>query len=335
MTGEVSISSNPAKAVFGNSPTPRQLVERFFKGHPEDAEKILRIGSDWSSEWRDFLVELFVSEPLEALLAAAWGRQTGGVRYTKQHREDAPPKIGKPWNRAWWKKERLMQGALQLAARRQQRMLWWGFPKVLSLSGGNISIFLHICYEVWDQFLKADRAKPANERISPLEGTEAIDPLIQASAIHNASTVWHRKLGEQPGGDVRRRFIDVLGVYLRSMLLTDESMSYPGGNGFSLKVEDLAAFPDLKRFITEAVGYGDLYEVSHTTKEKNRALRKKYYISPILSPFYQLPEAHTKEPYYDSVLDILALARKAKIELRKGVDTATVQASGSEQLPLL
>jgi len=92
-------------------------------------------------------------------------------------------------------------------------------------------------------------------------------------------------------------------------------MSYPGGNGISLRKSDLAKHEGLGRLLEEAVGWGDLYEVTHTTKltkEKHRDPRKKYYLNPILSPHFQIPEAHTKEPLYEPVETILRLAVQAR-----------------------
>ena len=76
-------------------------------------------------------------------------------------------------------------------------------------------------------------------------------------------------------------------------------MSNPGQNGFSLRASDLEAHAGLRQLIEEAVGWGDLYEMDHTSKIKSdRASdpRKKYY---------------TKEPVYAKLDDILNLARAA------------------------
>jgi hypothetical protein len=54
--------------------------------------------------------------------------------------------------------------------------------------------------------------------------------------------------------------------------------------------------------------------MDHTSKskaERSSEPRKKYYINPALSPFYDLPEAHTKEPVYAKLGDILRLAEAA------------------------
>ena len=48
----------------------------------------------------------------------------------------------------------MLQCVTQIAARCAQRLKWSGKDDILALSSGNISIFLSICYEVWDVFLR-------------------------------------------------------------------------------------------------------------------------------------------------------------------------------------
>jgi hypothetical protein len=164
------------------------------------------------------------------------------------------------------------------------------------LSAGNISIFLSICHEVWDVFLRAERRKPERKRRDPI--TTGIDPNVQAVAIQTASAEWYEKITEHPEGHDRQRFVAFLGREFRRRLLGDLAMSYPGHNGFSIALDKLEAIPEVKRFLQEAVDYGDLYDAPHTTKEKSRHPRRKWYLSPILSVLFQVPETHVKEPYY-------------------------------------
>jgi hypothetical protein len=79
-------------------------------------------------------------------------------------------------------------------------------------------------------------------------------------------------------------------------------------------VNELAQHNNLRQLIEECVGWGDLYETHHTSKskaERSSEPRKKYYINPALSPFYELPEAHTKEPVYPTIDEIVHLAGDA------------------------
>lgn len=82
-------------------------------------------------------------------------------------------------------------------------------------------------------------------------------------------------------------------------------MSYPGQNGFSIRIDELQSSMKISRFLSEAVDCGDLVSVSHTTKSKDRKPRIKWYIKPILSPYFKIPEQHTKEPKYISLKELI------------------------------
>ena len=115
-------------------------------------------------------------------------------------------------------------------------------------------------------------------------------------------------------------------------------MSYPGGNGISLDVSELELkkSPNIEtwHFLSDAVGYGDLVVAEHTTKNKTSETRRKFYLNPILSPTFQLPAAHTKEPLYWRLEKLLELARESElgfaIELQN--PTATDEATRQQTL---
>jgi hypothetical protein len=90
-------------------------------------------------------------------------------------------------------------------------------------------------------------------------------------------------------------------------------MSYPGYNGFSLTNESLGEDGDVARFLGDAVDYGDLFDAPHTTKHKDARQRTKWYLSPILSPYFRLPESHVKEPMYVDVATVRAWLGELKI----------------------
>ena len=94
-------------------------------------------------------------------------------------------------------------------------------------------------------------------------------------------------------------------------------MSYPGNNGFSIANDELKTFQSVavERFLNDADDYGDLYGTQHTTKRKDRRQRTKWYLRPILSPFFQLPEAHQKEPYYTTVDEVVSWLEEADVFL--------------------
>ena len=308
-------SSDLFGRIFGPRPRPVERAEKF--GNPgssrDQIDRILRLrdSENWSPKWTTWLRKLASERPLDAVLAAAWGRQTGGGSRKVLNREKPPP-ADNSWMKKWWRKERLMLAVLQLAARRSQRLLWWGSGDVIALSAPNITAFLHICHTVWDLFLKEQQLKPESERQNLLKSGRIREEL-QAAGIQSASRLWRDKLGEQPGGDVRRRFIDQLGRKLREQLRDDLAMSYPGANGFSLLRDELEDNHALWRFLSEAVSYGDLVATEHTTKNKSGEARIKYYLNPALSPVFQIPAPHTKEPLYWSVDDVLQIARTAEL----------------------
>lgn len=316
---------------FDRSLPPHKLIEKLILTPPNDPQKLLKLDSTWPSNWRKYIFDIYNKKicrkndnvinanydrnPLDAILAVAWGLQTGGIKGKKKRRLKPPPEKFPPWTK-WWEKERYMLAVMQLVARHHQTLFWGGTERILSLSASNIMLFISICSEIWDQW-KRREGDDSNE-IALRRGIPLFSWKSQAVSIDNVSKNWHRNFARQPGrpgGDVRMRFVDALGNMFRNRMLKDISMSYPGGNGFSLRISELKKYPKLAHLLEEAVGWGDLYEVHHTTKisnEKNVDPRKKYYLNPILSPYFQIPEAHTKEPLYEPIEKILKIAEKAK-----------------------
>jgi len=333
-----------AKSVFGKHPRANERIAQLNK-KPDDIQidraLALDVAADegnWTDEWRDFLRKLYRSGSegmLDAVLAAAWGRQTGGAHFKQQHRELSPPE-NTPWkDRKWWRKERLNQAVLQLSVRNRQRFMWWGFGNVLTLSGGNITVYLHICHRIWDGFLKHESSLPEKKRTDILRGA-SISHHIQAAGILFASNEWFRKLTEEPGGNSRQSFVERLGTKLNEKMLNDLRMAYPGGNGISFALSEFEAEDErvvpLRDFIREAVGYGALHDKEHSSKSKTGGLRIKFYLNPILCPRFQIPEARTKEPYYWSMNELASLIGKAKVNLFR---TSRAQKDISEEQPQL
>jgi hypothetical protein len=324
--GAANIPTNIVKQVFGRHPFAEKRIEHLsLDQSTEQIDRALALNSandkgEWSTEWRRFLHELYRqghTGMLNAVLAAAWGRQTGGGNKNTQHRSSPPPE-DEPWrNRKWWRKERLDQAVLQLSTRSQQRFLWWGFNDIISLSGGNISVFLHICHRVWDSFLKNQSSLPLAEQTDLLIGGE-IDKNIQSSGILLASNEWYRKLPEEPGGNSRQRLADRLGTVLNDGMVSDIRMSYPGGTGISIALseynnEDNEEASRMHSFMNEMTDYGVLVSTEHSSKSKLGGKRIKFYLNPILCPRYQLPEARTKEPRYWKMIDLYSFAEKASV----------------------
>lgn len=333
----IDLKPQLAKSIFGKHPTAEERISQLnLNPGVAQIDRALGLdlaadGGEWTAEWRTFLRSLYQTGHagmLDAVLAAAWGRQTGGARSKRQHRESPPP-ANAPWKqRKWWRKERLDQAVLQLTTRCQQRFMWWGYDDIRSLSGGNITVFLHICHRIWDGFLKNESSLQERKRTELLNGG-TIDRNIQAAGILFASNEWYNKLPEEPGGNGRKSFVERLGTRLNEDMMHDMRMSYPGGNGISIALSEFNSesgdVTELRNFIREAVGYGVLFETEHSSKSKSGGRRVKFYLNPILCPRFQLPEARTKEPYYWKIDELFELVDKAQITLSRARKRRPVQ----------
>lgn len=337
-----------SEVFFGSSPGPQKLITALIKNPDKNRADLLRLDEEWPDGWLTAIHRCFDREmanlptspddevphdPLNALLLVAWGLQTGGgskATGSQRRIREEPPHSNEdpPWNDAkrYWRKERYPQAILQLASRHRQKLLWWGEPKMLSLAGGNILRFITLCRESWDYWQRL-----GDDRHDQEAGTPLVEPRIQARAAEEASRKIHDTLRRQPGspaGDVRLKFLDEVAKWLRNKLLDDAPMSYPGRNGFSLRASQLEQHQEFKQLILEAVGWGDLYERRHTSKSKDDEPRIKYYPNPALSPEYQLPDNHTKEPLYLTESDfseLLRIAEKAGA-IRRAVSVEKPQA---------
>lgn len=312
--------------VFGRNEEPEQKALQYVKSNPTN---VIRSQDRLADEYRTVLEEVAAREPLSARLGVAWvlqqvARKKGEVSLSEIERE--------PWNethRRWWKKERTQQALLQIAASQQQRMKWYGPKDVLSLSGRNILVFLSICQFIWAEYRRTDRTAEGNDK--PPEG---IPVNIQDVGIHEASSYWFRKIKADPnGGDDRHRFISVLGTELRSGLRDDRRMSYPGGTGFSLSERELEANEDVSAFLNRCVAYGVLESFRHTAKSKSRGQSRKWYLSPILTPYFQVPTPRTKEPRYLRVAYLRRWLKSADVKSVVWGREANAQGLGKQPSP--
>jgi hypothetical protein len=90
-------------------------------------------------------------------------------------------------------------------------------------------------------------------------------------------------------------------------------MSYPGANGFSLSLSDVEENAYIDTFLDNCVAFGVLEKARHVPKSKSRGQSMKWYVSSILTPYFQIPTAHTKEPFYASIGDITDWLDDAKV----------------------
>jgi hypothetical protein len=294
------------RKVMGATPKPVEAARRYVG--TTEPDRALKIEASWSEEWKTFLRELFRSDPLSAKLAEAWMRQKGSEQKV---RSAPPPEKDFPWDRPYWKKERNRQALFQLAARSAQRPVWSGMESIIALCMGSTLVFVSVCQHIWDVFLRSQLGVPDGKRQDPIKN--GIPPKIQALGIFTASVYWYQKISEQPGGGERRRFIDYLGRLFYTSLMEDRAMSYPGHNGFSLANEEIEDDAEVFRFLGDAVDYGDLHDAPHTTKDKDARQRTKWYLNPILSPYFRLPESHVKEPMYEDIASVRGWLAELKI----------------------
>ena len=281
------------KYVMKRDPSPEEKAKKYAGVSPQ---RSIKIRDDWPEKWSDLLKEVAAQNPLSARLGEAW------IRQQKRTLPYEPPEDPLPWEKSgkrYWRKERISQALMQIAGRCGERMIWAGEDSILALSGGNILVFVSLCQHIWDAWIQSTR--DIEERNNRDTKAPIIDEPIQAIGIQTASTYWFEKVPEQPGGNRRQRFIGYIGAMFHKLILEDLAMSYPGHNGFSLRRDELELDKTVHKFLQDAVDYGDLYDSPHTTKTKDKKPRIKWYLKPIFSPYFKIPEQHTKEPMYINV----------------------------------
>ncbi len=293
---EVANVGSVLETVFGDGDTPEDRARRYSGKSPE---RVLRLDAAWPEEWNEYLRGISKTDPLSARFGEAWARQRGKASIV----HEIPPGGIPPWEQPrykYWRKERTQAALMQVAGRCGQKMFWYGSDDILELSGGNVLIFVSICQHVWSSWLRTQRGRERTlDNLPP-----KLDPAVQTVGIHAASSHWFNKLGEESGGTTRQRFIRRFATVLERSLYNDDALSYPGANGFSLELEALSRYLRLEILLKECVDYGALVDVPHTTKDSSRRPRRKWYLSPVLSPFFRLPRVHTKEPAYLSPADV-------------------------------
>ena len=271
---------------------PEQEIAKYSRRNTEKLRP--DVEDSWPDGWCNFLGSVFELNQYRAKLTEVWVRQTLGQgrelpEVPQEHRRWTP------WAKAWWEKERREALLAQIASDCQQRKLYAGWRTLLTLSGGNILIFINLCREIWDHWGRAEGTADATAKISAD---------IQSQAVRIVASDWLNKQEETPRGATRRNFVVRLGIGMRAALMADRTLSYPGRTGFSLLRKELEEDPALDSFLEAAVEYGALIRRPHTTKEKDRAPRLKWYLSPILCPNFEIPAIRTKEPYYASAHEV-------------------------------
>lgn len=293
--------------ILGNTPAPDDKAKGYVKADiPSD--KIIKIDDNWPSAWKNYLRKIASESVLSAVLGSAWARQKGKDKIICSVQFPALP----PWEeeqKKWWRKERIPLAIMQIASRNHQQLQWSGREEVIALSGGNILTFLSLCQRIWDAWLRFMRDEGVRKDELP-----QIDRMVQSIGIQEASQQWFEKISEAEYGDTRRqRFIRNLGQFFYRKLLDDISMSNPGQNGFSVRISDLEENPGVCEFLNKLEDYGNLVGMKHTSKTKGEK-RRKWYLNPILSPYFNIFHVHTKEPFYTSVEKLSEWISSSNIE---------------------
>ena len=287
--------SSPLSYVFGGPEKPSERAKQYVR---KEKTNVVTSKADLPRKNFKYLTRLASVDPLSARLGEAWLLQQLNKREGKTNLDTFEQQ---PWNspsRRWWKKERIQQALMQIAASQRQKMMWYGSSDILALSGRNILVFLSICQFIWAEYLRSDTEPESNI-------PRAIPPEIQNMGIHETSSYWYRKIRADPeGGDDRYRFAGAVGTDLRNGLRADRRMSYPGANGFSLSEADLDRNQDVQDFLNRCVAFGVLEWFRHTPKSPGRGQSRKSYLFSILTPYFQIPTPHIKEPRYMKVSDV-------------------------------
>ncbi len=267
---------------LGSSLLPRDEARALAGNSPAG---VLKTEGAWPGWVIEQLQELAKDDPLSAKLGEVWYRQKGIPSEPEEPVWESKPK-------QYWKKERVELALLKIASKKGQRAIYSGEGDILSLSGGNILVFLSLCQYIWDYASQAS----ANRGKAP---ELPISETIQTISVFQTARTWLDRIPSDYGrSDDRYKVIQMLGEKFATSLHNDEKMSNPGQNGISLSIEELRQNADIFSFLVEAVDYGNLTMVEHATRNKDRKRRLKFYLNPLYCPLFRIPYQHTKEPKY-------------------------------------
>lgn len=283
---------NAMSVLFGKSLEPSERAKRYVANAPSQ----VRAEEVWAPEWKSYLDALWqAGNPLDAKFGEAWLRQLAQQRTRAP--QDGSAANGMPWRKSpWWVKERNEIALMQIAGERRQALIWSGERQITDLAGNNILAFMTICKCIWATWQRRNPREA--DRRGALPSFEVDDQVI---GIAEASQVWFKKIQVGVEADKRARLVSALGGWFRRRMLDDKALSYPGHSGISLLAADLNSDTDLVSTIKVCRDHGDLFESSHTTRNKDQAQRFKWYLHPLLCPLFRIPYIRTKEPIYTSL----------------------------------
>ena len=199
----------------------------------------------------------------------------------------------------------------------------------MSLSGGNILVFLSLCQYIWDYASQASSNRGKDPEL-PISET------IQTISVFQTARTWLDRIPSDYGrSDDRYRLIQMLGEKFATWQRNDEKMSNPGQNGISLSIEELRQNPDIYIFLVEAVDYGNLTMIEHATRSRDKKRRLKFYLNPLYCPIFRIPYQHTKEPKYIRCKDLRDWLAEAEILSKVHSPLERRSSYVDVQLPLL
>lgn len=324
--GHYRISRKRIKEIFGSWNPEKESCD-YFRNELRKFDVIKNVSDEVKQRIKSICGP--DSSPLNLRLAAAWALQKQQKGIAKHHilRELRDY----PWERPWWRKERIGIALLQVASFANQKKLYCGWKTILYLSGANISAFLLLCAEIWDTATKMD--------FHPLK-KYPLPPNVQSEAIYMASEKWHiRDQNEQIGGRQRYEVLNRLGSAIHDALIRNLAISNPGHSGFSLPETDLwkgEKGEKVAKFLQNGVNWAVFEERPHTSKIKEDVPRRKYYLHPLLSPVFAIPYIRVKEPLYVTIEEVYKWifgGDKVKFEKAKPVQ-AIDRKDTSQQLRL-
>ena len=300
-------SNDPISDVMGPYSLPKERVDKI--GRRADWTKKIATPTNLTHDQQQEVRRIAKTDPLDAKLAVAWFLQEQAKIEGASFGGDVK---NLPWNqekKKWWKKERNWIAMLHLAADSSQRIVLHGKKDIIDLSSSNILVFTSICQFIWNCWIKELVAKNKDP-----ESETPISWILQNDGINQASREWRNKVRSEGllGSDLAA-FIDQMANWLRKSMLDDVKMSYPGGNGISLANRDLAKYPKAEGILDEGSGRGFLMQRKHTPKTASRGESTKWYLHPILAPYYKLTITQTKEPRYLKAQELEQWLKKAGI----------------------
>ena len=289
---QVAVKNTAVADIMGKGLTQTEKAIKYAGTRPHRA---IVFETTWPEKWKSFLRTLALSDPLSARFGEAWARQRG-----KSTIVNNVPLAPFPWDSKStdvWRRERYQHALMQIAGACSQRVTYSGHADIIGVSGSNISVFLTICGQIWNSWLASLRHELGSvtpESVIPTEN--------QSVGILEASTRYYDNISQD--GKHLQLLVSFIGTTLNYKLYNDRPLSYPGHNGFSLRLEDYQNNDKVRAVLDQLTDLGHLLDSAHTTKEKDRRPRKKWYLSPILAPMFDLPYIRKKEPWYIHSADV-------------------------------